>query len=412
MNDKEVDPLYFANACPNEIIERVNYFDNLFNDPNNFLRKMEPLGKYKIVNQLIDFVNVYIEAGATTPEKFHDMEYMETLDVLIGTNKFDLALEFSGVNKIDFFQYLFVKYHANESILEIISPKYPLSSLTMALSSLSPIELEKYEHIIMPKNSSKPLKNLYKSKSNTKQNEQRKSIKEVLLNYCNNDENDNKTMEIDDYLYCEDISDICVSLLDIKDVIPLPKLKELLEFCICFTKNEEINNLKVLVTFLLGLENIPQTLKELFSDNNSEIIINNLIQKHEYLKAKTFSQYAKKQKYFIDKIMGHILNLITINTLSNNLTIQDYYKLDKINSYRQAIEIAKEFLIQIIEQLDKTNYFGRFCFLNELKKNNFSYFTERKDLEHEYEELSLYFSVDIKYRPKDSIVITNHSEYC
>lgn len=348
-------------------------FDALLTTPNSIFSKIENFGNFQTVNNLIDFINICVECGIVTPKDLRNMRPMEKLDEIISAGKFDLALEFAGVNRIDFFQYLFVKYRANENILKLISPIYPMPSLTMALSSLSSSELVKFKSIVLPKNSSKYIEKYYNRKVNPpidpiiSENKEQKRAKIIKLI-----ENDDKSL--DDYLYSVDPQLISEIILEKAKNMEMMKLQKYLDFLDCFVPNQKLNHMKEMVTLFLSLKNPPSTLNEAIQQIDE--CLSQLIRKNKYRIAKNFAELTNKGDLFAKNMIDHVINIL----------------LQKHESER-ALIYCKGFEGRILAQIGPKEYEKRFELMNmssELRSSN----------SEEFRALSVYFSVPPRLRSK------------
>ncbi|EAY16965.1 hypothetical protein TVAG_280810 [Trichomonas vaginalis G3] len=350
----------------------VRNLDNLLLSRDLIFEKLNSFENCKYLNNLVDFINMCINCGITTPLSMKNMNPMEKLDELISNGKFDIALEFSGVNRIDFFQYLFVKYRANENILKLISPLYPMASLTMALSSLTPDELKKYRNVVLPKNSSKIMKNFYENKINPisdqilseKPYERKLKIKEFI---------DNDDVSLDDYLYSSDPQIIYEIIMEKIDSMDLKKLLFYLDFLDCFIISDKISHTKEMVTFLLKLKNPPHTIKE--SKQNISNRLSQLVSRKKYQAAKDLSTFTGDQQLFEDIMVDHVINIL----------------LSKHES-EVALNYCDGFEEKILLAIPEDQYEKRFELMNlseALKLSN----------QKEFTALSCYFSVPPRLRP-------------
>ena len=366
------NPLSPVKQAPRKTTSVVKQIDDILRNKKMQLSKFHQVDEheFKFVSSLIDFLNIYIEAGATTPEVLKGMEVNQTLDFLISKSQFDLAIEFAGVNHIDFFLFLFVKYRANESILKLISPRYPLASFTMAICSLSPEELSKFRDIILPENSSKQMINYFEMKISQNDAKQVISLADSIIN--------NDKDKLDDILYREDINVIKKTVLEVQDKISLKLLSSYLEFIVCFDSNDqEIIDFYSKVSFFMTLNDPPQTIEEANNANRIESLLIDLINKEEYQKAKLLAQYTETMNRFI----YHILQNIT-------------QKIRQGHNIKQLLESCKTHHYEMFKQISPKNYKTRYMFIKnseELMRN--------PEVSEEYTTLSVYFFLPEDKRP-------------
>lgn len=343
--------------------------DKAFVDRNKLLKTFSNIGNDKYLNAFIDFINVYIQVGAKTPALFGEMQIMKTINELIESGKFDLALEFCGVNHVDFFSLLFVNYKANEAIIKMISPMFPLASFTMALTSMKPVDLIKYQQIIVPKDASPEMLKYFNQK--VKINEKKPVNKDIIDLIVTN------SKELDDYLFNIDTESLKQAVLCAKQRIPFQRFSALLDHLYCFCSDREIQDLRLMVMFMGQLEHPPATFNDAVDKVNVEKRICELIQKQKYKSARQLSEYCDCINVYIKYVVETIETLV-----SNNQTI--------IEIMKSSINLHHE----ILDKIPKDKYNVRY----EVIRSSVDLLND-KDLSQEFLNLQVFFSIPEIKRP-------------
>lgn len=356
----------------------VQSIELTFSSTNRFLQRFSVYPNFPLFGFLVEIINTYISVGASTPQHFYSMKVHDTLDVLINTNRFALAMEFSSINRVDFFQYLFLKYKANESILKMVSSISPLASFSMAISSLSPTEQLSCRNIIIQPSFSDTLikyfdRGFIKREDNGSSNV---SIRSMIVE---------NSPELDDIIYKYAPNQILEEIKRSITQIPISKTIAFLDFIQSFIElDPSTSSFLEKISFFATLPSFPDDYFISTQHNFDSEYLTKLISLNLYHEARKFSEYNNLISQYIQTMSDIILR--------NNSS--GYYLLSHCLGYHS----------QIYLKLEQTDFHKRYSF--------FQYSQELQIdplLSNDYDFLRQYFYIDQKHRKEHTTImaITN-----
>ncbi|OHT12069.1 hypothetical protein TRFO_03673 [Tritrichomonas foetus] len=256
------------------------------------------------LNNFLSYINVYIDAGAKSPEILYTMDRKTTMKRLMMERNFELAFEFAGRTNINFFQYIIENKIVDNDINKVVFNKMPIASFTISLFTQSPQQLLMYRDDILPQNASKPLIRFYDNICN-KSNNNNSNMNGFSRCKLDNMDYDRKvdSMRTEELEFGDNPIEAINFLIEEKETMKLNELSERLEIALCFVDhNEEAEKLLELVHYLKMIDDENSLFGDIVSLYSQRIRISRLIMSNQFKEARRFCEHLNTLSIFGDEM--------------------------------------------------------------------------------------------------------------